>query len=59
MDISTMVIIALSIVLYLALSLIWSVFGITSLMGPSREPNLFEKIILAPFNGFVWLIKKL
>jgi hypothetical protein len=59
MEISTMLIIALVIVLYLVLSFLWSIFGITGIMGPSRDPNKFEKIILGPFYGFVFLIKKL
>jgi hypothetical protein len=55
---SNIIIAVLLVVVYLLGSFLYSLFGINSMMGPSREPTRVEKFFLAPFTAFLWLLKK-
>ena len=55
---SNIIIGVLLVVVYILGAFLYSLFGITGMMGPSRAPNRVEKIFLAPFVGFLWLLKK-
>lgn len=57
MDISTVIIIGLVVLLYLAVGF---VVALVHYLGPSNRtaPTGLKAVFLAPFSGVVWLVKK-
>lgn len=56
MDISTVIILILAILLYLAVGfIVWIVHA----LGSRHEPSGLKKIFLAPFTAVIWCVSKL
>jgi type IV secretory pathway VirB3-like protein len=55
MSMSTIIIVILALLLYLAIGfIVW----IVHTLGSRQEPSGLKKIFLAPFNGLIWLVMR-